>query len=307
MPRPRSHDGPTNGIVGYLSLQFRSAATGVEHVSLYNSGTARPAADRTHERSIQMTKRSGAWLLIGLAAVFAVVALGAMAAGQTSEAPSAAVSVVPDVVGTTAAPAVVSTTEPPPVEVSAESNVNANLTPPTTEASTTETTPPVATAPVFVGKPVRVRIPQIGVDADVIDLGLRDDGTLEVPSNFAETGWYTGRSVSGEPGPSVVVGHVDSKSGPAVFYHLDDLEAGHTIEIHRSDGSVAFFRVSSSVLVDKDEFPTDQVYGSTDEPTLRLITCGGDFNSSVRSYEGNLIVFAEHLGNSEPLAESQPS
>ena len=81
-----------------------------------------------------MTKRNGAWLLIGLAAVFAVVALGAMAVGQTTEAPSAAASVVPDVVGTTTAPPVVTTTEPPPpVEVPAESNVNANLTPPTTE------------------------------------------------------------------------------------------------------------------------------------------------------------------------------
>ena len=245
-----------------------------------------------------MTKRRGAWVLIGLAAVFVVGVLGAMAIGQTAEAPSAAASAAPDVVGTTAAPPVVTTTTPPPTEVSPERNVNANLTPPTTERSTAGTTPPVEAEAVYVGKPVRVRIPEIGVDADVIDLGLRDDGTLEVPSNFAEAGWYTGRSVSGEPGPSVVVGHVDSKSGPAVFYHLEDLEEGHTIEIHRSDGSVAFFRVSSSVLVDKDEFPTEQVYGSTEEPTLRLITCGGDFNSSVSSYEGNLIVFAEHLGNS---------
>ena len=255
-----------------------------------------------------MTKRNGAWLLIGLAAVFAVVALGAMAVGQTTEAPSAAASVVPDVVGTTTAPPVVTTTEPPPpVEVPAESNVNANLTPPTTERSLAETTPPVEARAEYVGKPVRVRIPEIGVDADVIDLGLRDDGTLEVPSNFAEAGWYTGRSVSGEPGPSVVVGHVDSRSGPAVFYHLEDLKEGHTIEIHRSDGAVAFFKVTSSVLVDKDEFPTEQVYGSTEEPTLRLITCGGGFNPSVSSYEGNLIVFAEHLGNSHPDPESQPS
>jgi hypothetical protein len=254
-----------------------------------------------------MTKRSAAWLLIGLAAVFAVVVLGAMAMGQTTSAPTAAGSVTPEVVGTTAAPPVVTTTEPPPAEVPPQPNVNANLAPPATEASTAEPAPSVETEEEYDGKPVRVRIPEIGVDADIIDLGLRDDGSLEVPSDFAQTGWYTGRSVSGEPGPSVVVGHVDSKSGPAVFYHLEALEEGHTVEIYRSDGSVAFFRVTSSVLVDKDEFPTEQVYGDTVEPTLRLITCGGDFNSSVRSYEGNLIVFAEHLGNSQPPAESQPS
>lgn len=148
--------------------------------------------------------------------------------------------------------------------------------------------------------PVRVRIPEIGVDADVVDLGLNPDGTLEVPEDFDQTGWYTGRSVPGNVGPSIVVGHVDSWSGPAVFYRLRDLEAGHTIEIHRSDGFVAVFRVSETALVDKDEFPTDQVYGDTAEPTLRLITCGGDFDQSVRSYQGNLIVYAEHIATHQP-------
>jgi sortase (surface protein transpeptidase) len=148
--------------------------------------------------------------------------------------------------------------------------------------------------------PVRVRIPEIGVDADVVDLGLNPDGTLEVPEDFDQTGWYTGRSVPGNVGPSVVVGHVDSTSGPAVFFRLRDLEAGHTVEIHRSDGFVAVFRVSETALVDKDEFPTDRVYGPTAEPTLRLITCGGDFDRSVRSYQGNLIVYAEHIATYRP-------
>jgi len=148
--------------------------------------------------------------------------------------------------------------------------------------------------------PVRVRIPEIGVDADVVELGLNPDGTLEVPEDFDQTGWYTGRSVPGNVGPSVVVGHVDSTSGPAVFFRLRDLEAGHTVEIHRSDGFVAVFRVSETALVDKDEFPTDRVYGPTAESTLRLITCGGDFDRSVRSYQGNLIVYAEHIATHRP-------
>jgi len=101
------------------------------------------------------------------------------------------------------------------------------------------------------------------------------------------------------------VGHVDSKTGPAVFYRLRDLESGDKIEVHRSDGLVALFRVTEAELVSKNEFPTDQVYGSTAEPTLRLITCGGSFNRSAGSYKGNLIVFAEHLGTYEPTPDSQ--
>lgn len=165
---------------------------------------------------------------------------------------------------------------------------------PSTESPTAEDAPEAVGDDV---RPVRVRIPEIDVDADVIDLGLNVDGTLEVPTDFAQTGWYTGRSVPGAVGPSVVVGHVDSFSGPAVFYQLSDLEAGDTIEIHRSDGVVARFRVTRTKMVDKDEFPTVEVYGPTEAPTLRLITCGGDFDQSARSYEGNFLVFAEHVEN----------
>ncbi|MCH7789396.1 MAG: class F sortase [Acidobacteria bacterium] len=145
--------------------------------------------------------------------------------------------------------------------------------------------------------PVRVRVPEIDVNAEIVDLGLNPDGTLEVPQNFDQTGWYTGRSTPGSVGPSVVVGHVDSTNGPAVFFRLRELDVGDTIEIDRSDGLVATFRVSRIEFVDKDEFPTDLVYGHTDEPTLRLITCGGDFDRSARSYESNLLVFAEHTGS----------
>jgi len=151
-------------------------------------------------------------------------------------------------------------------------------------------------------EPLRVRIPGIEVDAPITDLGLNDDGTLEVPSDFDDTGWYTGRSVPGELGPSVVVGHVDSTRGPAVFFRLRDLVVGDRIQIDRSDGLVAWFEVTDTVLVDKDEFPTEQVYAATDEPTLRLITCGGSFDRTERSYRGNVIVYAEHVGNYEAIA-----
>ena len=146
-------------------------------------------------------------------------------------------------------------------------------------------------------RPVTVRIPQIGVDAELIDLGLNPDGTLEVPADFALTGWYTGRSVPGELGPSVVVGHVDSVDGPAVFYRLSELHTGDVVYVDRTDGLVASFQVVETRTVDKRDFPTEAVYGATPDATLRLVTCGGQFDTQARSYTGNLIVFAKHLGN----------
>lgn len=149
--------------------------------------------------------------------------------------------------------------------------------------------------------PTRVRIPSIEVDASIVDLGLNPDRTLEVPEDIARAGWYTGRSVPGEIGPGVIVGHVDSAvGGTGVFFNLRQLGTGDLIDVQRSDGSVAAFRVTEVVLVDKDEFPTDQVYGGTARPTLRLITCGGGFNNASGHYLGNLIVYAEHLGIAMP-------
>jgi sortase (surface protein transpeptidase) len=154
--------------------------------------------------------------------------------------------------------------------------------------------------------PTRVRIPSIEVDATIIDLGLNPDRSLEVPKNWEETGWYTGRSVPGEIGPSVVVGHVDSAAyGPAVFFRLKELDTGDRVEIDRSDGSIAVFRVTDSVLVLKTEFPTEQVYGPTAQPTLRLITCGGRFDEATGSHLANLIVYAEHLGTRQPISDGQ--
>lgn len=187
----------------------------------------------------------------------------------------------------------------------------ATTTPPTTTTSTSPTTTgpanesveappthvPAANANVV---PTRVRIVSIGVDAPMIDLHKNADNTLEVPQDIRVSGWYTGRSVPGELGPSVVVGHVDSAArGAGVFYRLRELEVGDLITIERSDGSTAEFRVTDSELVLKDEFPTEKVYGSVEGSKLRLITCGGTFDGSARSYLGNVIVYAEHIGTTE--------
>ncbi|MDQ4037264.1 MAG: class F sortase [Actinomycetota bacterium] len=145
--------------------------------------------------------------------------------------------------------------------------------------------------------PVRVQIPAIGVDSELMDLGLRDDGTLEVPPEGFPAGWFTGAPTPGELGPAIIAGHVDLGGEPGVFYALRELLPGDEITIAREDGSVAVFRVTRLEQFPKDEFPTDLVYGDIDHAGLRLITCGGSFDPQARSYVDNLVAFAELVGS----------
>jgi hypothetical protein len=141
-------------------------------------------------------------------------------------------------------------------------------------------------------EPERLEIPAIGVDAPVIDLGLNADGTLEVPTDFDETGWWTGGPAPGEVGPAVIVGHVDSKDGPAVFFRLAELEPGDEIIVTSGDTRTTF-TVESREQHPKDAFPTDRVYRDDDDRVaLRLITCGGEFNRSTGHYRDNVVIYA---------------
>jgi sortase (surface protein transpeptidase) len=140
--------------------------------------------------------------------------------------------------------------------------------------------------------PVRVVIPAIGVRAPVVRLGLNPDHTLEVPTNFGDTGWWTGGARPGEPGPAIIAGHVDSHTGPAVFYRIRELRAGDAVIVERRDGSRARFVVQGSEQYPKARFPTARVYGRTAGPTLRLITCAGTFDRSSGHYLDNTVVYA---------------
>jgi sortase (surface protein transpeptidase) len=140
---------------------------------------------------------------------------------------------------------------------------------------------------------VRIEIPAIGVRAPVVPLGLAADGTLEVPTRFGDTGWWTGGARPGEAGPAIVVGHVDSQTGPAVFYRLRELGAGDGIALLRRDGSRVRFLVRRIEHYPKERFPTASVYGATRRPTLRLITCSGTFDRASGHYVDNTVVYAD--------------
>jgi len=144
-----------------------------------------------------------------------------------------------------------------------------------------------------VAEPVRLRIPTLGIDAPLTHLGVAPDRTIEVPTDFAVPGWFDQGPRPGQPGPAVILGHVDSKAGPAVFYRLSGLPVGAEVLVDRADGSTATFRVRGTQHVAKTAFPTDLVYAPTLEPSLRLVTCGGAFDHARRSYVDNVIVYAD--------------
>jgi sortase (surface protein transpeptidase) len=143
--------------------------------------------------------------------------------------------------------------------------------------------------------PSHLDIPAIGVSSDVIQLGQNADGTAEVPplARDSRAGWYRYSPTPGELGPAVLLGHVDSAEyGPGVFFRLGALRPGDAVSVRRADNTVATFRVTRVVSYPKDAFPTLDVYGNTDDAELRLITCGGAFDSSARSYVDNIVVYA---------------
>lgn len=141
--------------------------------------------------------------------------------------------------------------------------------------------------------PTRVRVPSIGVDTDLMSLGLNADNTLEVPPEGFPAGWFTGAPTPGELGPAVIAGHVDWTTGPAVFYDLHRTKVGDDILVDREDGSTVVFTVLSVEKFSKEEFPTERVYGNLDHAGLRLITCGGKFDWDTGHYVDNVVVFAE--------------
>jgi hypothetical protein len=153
--------------------------------------------------------------------------------------------------------------------------------------------PSGAAAPMAKSTPVRVQIPAISVDSALMQLGLRADGSLQVPPAGFPAGWYSGAPTPGEMGPAILAGHVDWGGHPGVFYHLRDLQPDAEVTVTRQDGSAAVFRVRQVQEYPKDKFPTDVVYGDLDHAGLRLITCGGSFDRQARSYEDNIVVFAD--------------
>ena len=143
--------------------------------------------------------------------------------------------------------------------------------------------------------PVSLTIPAIGVHTKLIRLGITAQGTLQVPTVTSVAGWYTGSPRPGEVGSSVIAGHIDSYLGPGIFYRLGDMRPGQRIYVRRGNGSLAVFSVTAVHQYPKDRFPTGQVYGPAPDAELNLITCGGTFDYTTRSYLSNTVVYSTEI------------
>lgn len=149
--------------------------------------------------------------------------------------------------------------------------------------------------------PKHIRIPSIGVDAPVSAMDTEPDGTIETPPLKVknQAGWYRHGPSPGQYGPAIIVGHVDTKDTPAVFHRLKDLEPGARVEIVRRDRKVAVFEVNSVEQFDKRSLPVAKVYQDFSRPSLRLITCGGNWVGGETGYADNVIAFASLIDTYE--------
>lgn len=146
--------------------------------------------------------------------------------------------------------------------------------------------------PVARSVPVSLRIPAIGLAVNLSQLGLNADRTVQVPSLFAEPGWYKLGVTPGQRGSAVILGHVDSYRGPAAFFELRTLASGDMIDVRLADGVVARFSVESVRMYPKTAFPADRIYGTHDGSSLQLVTCGGTFDSATGHYLSNVVVYS---------------
>jgi sortase (surface protein transpeptidase) len=149
-------------------------------------------------------------------------------------------------------------------------------------------------------RPLRLIIPSLTINTVVGILGLQADHQVMVPTNTHIVGWYDDGPTPGEIGSAVILGHVDSFTGPGTFFYLKNLKAGSTITVKLADGVVTHFAVTKVVEYSKTAFPDQLVYGSHGTRTLQLVTCGGTFDHETGHYESNVVVFSRFVSSSLP-------
>ncbi|ADP80962.1 peptidase C60 sortase A and B [Pseudofrankia inefficax] len=166
---------------------------------------------------------------------------------------------------------------------------------PTSPSGPPSATPSALPPPPVVTDPVRLRIPAIALDAPVIGLGLDPQGAIDVPTQWGDVGWYKPGVAPGAVGPAVLVGHYDSKTGPAVFYRLGSVLPGDQLVVVGASGASVTFVVDRLQEVSKATFPTQEVYGPVTRPEIRVITCDGAFDEHTHHYVDNLVVYGHAI------------
>lgn len=172
----------------------------------------------------------------------------------------------------------------------------------TPAASTTTTAPAKVQQFALRSTPVQLRVPAIALDVSLSTLGLNLDGTVQVPTDIQQPGWYRLGPSPGQDGSAVILGHVDSYQGPAVFFKLRSLVAGDLVDVSLADGVTAQFKVTSVAQYRKTGFPDQLVYGGHGQSALQLVTCGGTFDAQTGHYLSNIVVYTSLVTLTPPVA-----
>jgi sortase (surface protein transpeptidase) len=179
----------------------------------------------------------------------------------------------------------------------------AGPTHPAATSSHRQTAPsrPVIVTPVVArSQPVMLQIPAIGLTVPLSTLGLNYDGTVQVPTDYQQAGWFRLGPTPGQVGSAVILGHVDNHQGPAVFFQIRTLAPGDQVNVTLADGVTARFAVTSVAMYSKSQFPAQQVYGSNGSSTLQLVTCGGAFDTKTGSYLSNIVAYTTLVTTTPP-------
>jgi hypothetical protein len=183
-----------------------------------------------------------------------------------------------------------------------------HVSPPQGTAGSTKSAPVnVVVAPLKErSTPLTLNIPAIGLSKSLALLGVNANGTVKVPTDIQQPGWYQYGTSPGNAGSAVILGHVDSYRGPAVFFKLRTLVAGDLIAVTMADGSKAEFKVTSIAMYLKTQFPAQLVYATPGGSSLQLVTCGGVFDSHTGHYLSNLVVSSSLFATSPATTPAAP-
>lgn len=154
-------------------------------------------------------------------------------------------------------------------------------------------------------EPLAIDVPSIGVKADIESTGILDNGEMGVPEDVDQVGWFEPGFKVGAKGHAVLAGHVDSLTGPAVFYELDQVKIGETVILTGPDGRKMVFKVTDLTSYETDDAPIEKIFGSSDKRLISLITCTGDYNRDIGSHEERLVVTAELVSDTS-VSDKQP-
>lgn len=280
-------------------VKLRSSSSGQTSLRSRRSRTwKREFADApyTIDRAIHRRRRVFLTLAVALAVAGATAVVVSLSGQQHAPRPSRSAQAAP--LPGSSAPAVTASHTPGPT--ARKSRV---VPKPTVASPTTSDLPPLQSGlSLPTSPPVRLTIPSIGVDTTLMNLGLNPDSTVQAPplSRNSIAGWYELSATPGSIGASVMLGHVDSAAyGAGVFYRLGSLNPGDQVSVRRQDGTVAVFRIDRVAEYPKNQFPSALVYGQTSYSALRLVTCGGSFDTTTGNYRDNIIAFAS-LTSSHP-------